>query len=283
VFAVGTNPIAAIKPTYVTIDKLKIRYASAPKLGAETLLLLSPWPESLFAFAAVWERLARDFALVAVDLPGFGQSERNRDLFSPLAMSYFVGRIVAELQLGHCHAVGPDIGTGALLFAAANRAELFKSIVVGSGGATFPLHVEGLVKTFIEADDLTPFRQADPAQGIQQFVAGIKNYKVPDAIRDDYVESYAGDRFFESIAYVRSYPRDLELLAPMLATLRTPVQIIVGRKDPYGFAKDGERLNATLAHSRFDLLDCGHCAWEEAADNYANIVADWVGGAYLNV
>jgi hypothetical protein len=32
-----------------TIDGLSVRYAHARREGAETLLLLSPWPESLMA------------------------------------------------------------------------------------------------------------------------------------------------------------------------------------------------------------------------------------------
>ena len=52
---------------------------SDPENGAgedETILLLSPWPESLFAWNTLWPRLADAAQLVAIDLPGFGQSGR---------------------------------------------------------------------------------------------------------------------------------------------------------------------------------------------------------------
>jgi pimeloyl-ACP methyl ester carboxylesterase len=42
-------------------------------------LLLNPWPESVFAFEQSWPRLAEAAHLVAVDLPGFGGSERRED------------------------------------------------------------------------------------------------------------------------------------------------------------------------------------------------------------
>ena len=46
-------------------------------------MLLSPWPESVYAFVRVWPRLSERFSLAAVDLPGFGQSDGRADLMSP--------------------------------------------------------------------------------------------------------------------------------------------------------------------------------------------------------
>jgi pimeloyl-ACP methyl ester carboxylesterase len=78
------------------------------------------------------------------------------------------------------------------------------------------------------------------------------------------------------VPYVRSYPEDLAALAPLLPELRTPVQIIVGRDDPYGLADDAEALNRELPDSRLDVLNTGHCAWEEDPVRYAMITTDWI-------
>lgn len=40
-----------------------------------TVLMTSPWPESLLAFRRIWTQLEPLARLVAIDLPGFGQSE----------------------------------------------------------------------------------------------------------------------------------------------------------------------------------------------------------------
>src|SRR3954447_2017173 len=101
-----------------TADGLVIRYAEADEGGNETVLLLNPWPESLFAWETIWSRLAQTARLVAIDLPGFGRSEGRADLLSPRAMGGFLLRLITEWRLGHPHVVGPDVGTGAALFAA---------------------------------------------------------------------------------------------------------------------------------------------------------------------
>ena len=52
---------------------------------------------------------------------------------SPRAMGGFLLRLIDEWDLGRPHLVGPDVGTGAVLFAAAEDLERFPSAVVGSG------------------------------------------------------------------------------------------------------------------------------------------------------
>ena len=152
-----------IQPQFRTIDGLSIRFAESPDRG-DHALLLSPWPESLFAFEPMWARLAEHAHLVAVDLPGFGHSERRDELLSPRAMGEFVIRLVDALGLECPHAVGPDIGTSALLFAAAANPGRFRSLVIGSGGAAYPLQLGDGLKDWVEAPDTEAYRSLDPRE-----------------------------------------------------------------------------------------------------------------------
>ena len=88
-----------------------------------TVLLTSPWPESFYAFAPIWTSLAEHARLFAVDLPGFGASDRREDLLSPRAMGGFLAQLIEEAELGAPHVVAPDVGTSAALFAAAAHPE----------------------------------------------------------------------------------------------------------------------------------------------------------------
>ena len=69
----------ATKPAFRTIDGVSIRFVESDRRNADALLL-SPWPESVFAYEPIWSRLAETTHLVAIDLPGFGRSERQRHL-----------------------------------------------------------------------------------------------------------------------------------------------------------------------------------------------------------
>jgi pimeloyl-ACP methyl ester carboxylesterase len=263
-------------PRWRQADGLEIRFAETEGAADETVLLLNPWPESLFAWNTIWSRLAENARLVAIDLPGFGQSERRAELLSPRAMGGFLLRLVDEWNLGHPHVVGPDVGTGAVLFAAAEDVARFASAVVGSGGASFPLEVTGALKEIIEAPDLSGFRAIDGRDIVAGALEGIERHTLPEAIREDYLASYAGGRFAESAAYVRRYPSDLPVLAERLGDIRTPVQIIAGRHDTLVPPSNAEFLHARLGDSKLDILETGHFTWEDGADDYLELTRSWI-------
>ncbi len=257
-------------------DGLQIRYAETEGVGDETVLLLNPSPESLFAWNTIWSRLAENARLIAIDLPGFGQSERRAELLSPRAMGGFLLALIDEWELGHPHVVGPDVGTGAVLFAAAEDVDRFPSAVVGSGGASFPLEVTGALKEIIEAPDLSGFLAIDGRDIVAGALEAIKRHTLPEAIREDYLTSYAGERFVESAPYVRSYPSDLPVLAERLGGIRTPVQIIAGRHDSLVPPSNAEFLHARLPDSKLDILETDHFAWEDGADDYLELTRSWI-------
>jgi pimeloyl-ACP methyl ester carboxylesterase len=268
-----------IQMQFRVIDGLTVRFAQSEGRAADALLL-SPWPESLLAFEPVWARLAEQVHLVAIDLPGFGHSQRCDALLSPRAMGEFIIRAADAFGLGHPHVVGPDIGSAAALFAAALYPGRLHSLVVGSGGAAVPLQLGSRLKEWVETTDLQEYRSADPRQIVAGALTGIKRYALPDAIREDYLSSYGGDRFAESMRYVRTYPAELPVLRDLLPQIGTPVQIIAGRHDTAVPPVNAEFLHHRLPHNKLDILDAGHFTWEDAADEYAQLVSTWWDGGY---
>lgn len=187
------------------VDGLRIRYATDGS-GDEKVVLFSPWPESIYAFAPVWGGLTKHFEVWAIDLPGFGQSEARDDLFAPQKMGEFIAKAFDAFGLTPVHAVGLDVGSPSVLFAVLERPELFRSLIVGAGASTYPL---------------------------------------------------VG-----------------------LASIKVPVKIVVGRNDPYGLARDAALLRERLPHARLDVLEAGHCVWEERAPEFESIVTQWVNGGF---
>jgi pimeloyl-ACP methyl ester carboxylesterase len=271
-----------IETRFRTIDGLCIRFAESEDRD-DHALVLSPWPESLFAFEPTWLRLAEHTHLVAVDLPGFGRSQRSEALLSPRAMGEFVIRVADPFGLESPHVVGPDIGTGASLFAAASNPGRLRSLVVGSGGSAFPLQLGGVLKDWVQAPDLEGYRSADPREIVAAALsADIERYALPDHVREDYLSSYEGDRFVESMRYVRSYPTELRVLRDLLPEIQTPVQIIAGARDPAVPPVNAEFLHERLPNSKLDIIDAGHFTWEDGADEYAALVTSWWGGGYAS-
>ena len=268
-----------IQMQFRVIDGLTVRFAESE--GREDhALLLSPWPESLLAFDQLWARLAEHTHLVAVDLPGFGYSQRDDALLSMPAMGEFIIRLADAFGLEHPHVVGPDVGTGASLFAAARYPERLRSLVVGSAAAAVPLQLGPPLKDWVEAPDREQYRTIDPRQIVAGALRGIERYPLPDAVREDYLSAYDGDRFAESMRYVRAYPAELPVLAELLPQIRTPVQIIAGARDIAVPPANAEFLHQRLPRSKLDIIDAGHFTWEDAAGRYAALVTSWWAGGY---
>ena len=267
------SAIAAVQPQFRTVDGVRIRYAEQDGPSEHTVLLTCPWPESIYAFERIWSSLAEHARLFAVDLPGFGASEARDDLFSPRAMGDFLARLIVDAELGRPHLVGPDVGTSAALFAAASYPERIASVIVGTGGAAIPLQLGEPLLSWVVDPDLDKYRRMDP-RAIVGVAADTIAGGVPDDVRADYLDCYDGDRFAESMRYVRRYPEELPALAELLPEIATPVTIINGRRDRVVPLANAEFLDERLPTSRLEVIDAGHFVWEEAPAEYASIVLD---------
>jgi pimeloyl-ACP methyl ester carboxylesterase len=278
---VTTTLSQSIQPQVRTIDGLSIRYAeSEPR--EDHALLLSPWPESIYCYEPTWTRLSERTHLVAMDLPGFGQSERRNSLMSPKAMGEFIVRAADAFGLEQPHVVGPDVGTAASLFTAALHPGRFRSLVVGTGGTAVPLQLGEPLKEWVEAPSLEPYRKIDGRQVVTVAIGTLERYHLTEAARGDYLSSYAGERFAESMRYVQTYPEQLPILRDLLPTIQTPVLILSGAKDRVVPPANAEFLHQRLPKSKLDFIDAGHFIWEDGADQYAALVTSWWAGGYLN-
>jgi pimeloyl-ACP methyl ester carboxylesterase len=233
------------------------------------VLLTSTWPEGLYAFAPIRPTLAEHARLFAIDLPGFGASERREDLLSTRAMGEFLAQLIAEAELGRPHIVATDVGTAAALCAAAAHPERIASVLVGTSGAAVPLQLGEPLARGCPTPTSTSIAGWTLSTAIDTIAGGI-----PDDIRADYLACYEGDRFAESMRYVRRYPEELPSLTELLSQITTPVTIINGRHDRVVPLANAEFLDERLPDSRVVIIDTGHFVWEEAPAEYASAVLD---------
>jgi pimeloyl-ACP methyl ester carboxylesterase len=262
---------------FTIVDGLKIRFAKSNGDHAETLVLLSPLPESILAFTPMWKRLSLVCNLLAIDLPGYGHSDGRADLYGVRAMSEFLVHILDHFDLTKIHVLGLDIGCPISLFTAALHPEKIKSLIVCSGACVYPLQVDHFLKDIIEATDLEPYKKVSSADAINGSLSELKKYHLPDEIRADYITAYENGRLFDAFQILRSFEKDVQLLQVWLDKLPVAVQIIWGRHDPIALVENAYVLNRRLPNSKLHILETGHYAWEEESEAFATIVEDWIG------
>src|SRR5258708_1913944 len=202
----NTEPGSPIITYFRVCDGVRVRYADTKADSKTTLLLLAPWPETLWAFRRIWGRVADAGRVVAIELPGFGHSDGRAELIAPDAAGAFLARLIEEWGLGAPHVVGPDVGTAAALFLAARNPEKVTSLTLGGGAVRFPIEAGGALAEIIPAPSLDVVRELDARTNIGAAVeSGASSAEEPE-VHEDYVSAYDLGRFAESARFRGHYP-----------------------------------------------------------------------------
>jgi pimeloyl-ACP methyl ester carboxylesterase len=279
----GGEPDSMISTYFRVCDGVRVRFADTKTASDVTVLMLAPWPESLWAFRRIWNGVAAVARVVALELPGFGHSDGRPELIAPDSSGVFLARLIDEWSLGAPHVVGPDIGTAAALFLAAKSPERVTSLSLGGGAVRFPIEAGGALKDIIEAPSLDVVRALDARKNVGYAVeSGAPSASEPE-VHEDYVSAYDLGRFAESARFVRHYPEQNQVVRDLLPSITTPTQILAGRHDDLVPWSNNEYLDELLPNSEIHPLDAGHFAWEEAAEEYGRLTADWISGGYRRV
>jgi pimeloyl-ACP methyl ester carboxylesterase len=266
------------KVSFVEIDGVNVRMATGGRPEGVPVVITSPWPESIYAFRSVLATIGDAAPYVAIDLPGFGMSQGRSDLMSPSGMARFIVRAAWKLGITRMHGIGPDVGALAMLFAAADRPDLFESLVVGSGATRVDLAAGGLVDLISSPSGAFAEEQGgDLAVG---FVTSASAKAPPPSVIEDYWHSSSAGRFDRATNFVRSYPEELPALEKILPQIEAPVLVLAGRHDPIVPPANGEFLVERIGRCRQVLLDGGHLIWEDAAEDYGAEIKRWIADGY---
>src|SRR2546430_16372920 len=270
--------------TYFRVcDGVRVRFADNRADSDITVLLLAPWPESLWAFRRIWDRVSAVGRFVAIDMPGFGHSDGRPELIAPDASGAFLASLIDEWGLGAPHVVGPDVGTAAALFLAAKAPERVTSLTVGGGAVRFPIEAGGALKDIIEAPSLDVVRGLDARTNIGYAVEAAAASESEPEVHEDYVSAYDLGRFAESARFVRHYPEQNPALRDLLPTITTPALIMAGPDDDFVPWSHNEYLAGLLPNSEIHPHDAGPFALRHASEEYGSLVVDWVMGGYRRV
>ena len=267
-----------MKPEFKTIDGLKIRIAKCERKSAPTILFLSPLPQSILCYDAVWSRLSETANLVAADLPGFGRSEGGQEYMSFEAQSAFLERFINTQGLKDVHIVAPDIAMPVALHYVIHRDQKVKSLMVGDGPGILPSKDGSLIRKIVGSGF---WRTMVRLNGVRTFIAGAiqlgyLHYSPTCDEVEDYVQSYAG-RIGQVTAFFKQYPDGCKDLTDKIESLKLPVKVFWGDEDAFLKVDNARLLNARLPKSALHIFEnCGHFSYQERSSAFATMVQDWV-------
>ena len=230
---------------WLDADGVRLRTVRAGT-GDTTLVLLHGFGESLTTWRSVFDRLAENHRVVALDLPGFGGSEKPDVPYSMPAMTRRLSRFLDEWTTGPIVLLGHSMGgelAAALALARPDRVGLL--VLIAPAG--FRIGLGGI------ADTMTPGK----ARTIGRYLA-LRSFVTP--IHDpgwlgepDSQASYdlTGDR-----AYSRAVSRlltefDFVALRKRFGEIAQPTLLIWGGLDPVVPFSVGDSLSHIIPCARF--------------------------------
>jgi haloalkane dehalogenase len=262
----------------VQVDGLRLAYR---ELGdGPPVLLLHGWPTSSFLWREVMRPIARANRVVALDLPGFGASDKpvgtrySFDFFGR-ALDLFLTRLGID-QLGLAvHDLGGPVG---LHWALDRPGRLTKLALLNT--LVYPEFSEA-VKEFVRACASPEFREnitspaglesimrdglADPAKLSAEVLAAVHEpFRTADA------------RGALADAGIGLSRKGFAQIARRLPTLRIPVRVVYGARDRVlpDVADTMARVKTDLPQADVTVLpNCGHFLQEEAPAEVGELLA----------
>jgi pimeloyl-ACP methyl ester carboxylesterase len=255
---------------YLQVGKLRIRYADAG-LG-EPVLLMHGLGGSIESWANNIAELARSFRLIAVDLPGFGLSDKPKMSYTIKFYTQFVVQFLKQLQLEQVSIIGSSLGGHVAAEFAINHPSLVRRLVLTSPAGALPSSFKGspALWKYVKVID------ARSVQQVKQALSAVDNKPVEDSyaqlVYEKFVMPGAKEAFLSALAGSARAPR----LNSRLNRIKAPTLLLWGKEDymiPVKFAEPFVKMK----NCRVVLLEsCGHRPHFERPELFNRFVSDFL-------
>ncbi|WP_439615503.1 alpha/beta fold hydrolase [Shinella sp.] len=275
-------------PTYhsVDVDGFEIFYREAGDPAKPSLLLLHGFPTSGHMFRDLIPLLAKDFHLVAPDLPGFGRSALpSRDQFAYTFdnLAKVIGRFTEVVGLEKFAVYVFDYGAPTGLRLAMAHPERITAIITQNGNA----YTEGLSDGWNPTERYWREPTAENREALRsilgedairwQYEHGVSDPAriSPDGIALDlfYLQRPEADEI--QLDLMLDYASNVALYPAFQAYFREHqprLLAIWGDKDPFFLPPGAEAYKRDLPNAQVQFLDTGHFALETHGNEIADAI-----------
>jgi len=208
--------------------------------GDTTLVMLHGYGESLMAWRAIADRLGQRFRVVAVDLPGFGVSDKPPGPYTLDAMHRRLAAFVARWTDGPVIVVGHSMGGEIAASLAMSEPRVVAAVLVAPAGYELAALIDSL-----------PPSVAGLAGAATPLVLPVHD---PQWLREpDHRADYDPvlDSAYRNAARTVLEQFDFAALRDRFRTLAKPVLLLWGRQDPTIPFEIGEAVAAELPCATF--------------------------------
>lgn len=233
------------------------------------------------SFRALAQRLAPHFRVIAVDLPGFGDSEKPPTQRYPYGVSAFaeaIADLFGGLGLARAHVLGHGIGGAVALRLAAQHPELVRRLALIAPLAHPSRAPWGFHPLLSPVVGGLLLRQL---LGRYWFFRIYRERVNPNASSEhliEYYESLAPPASRSALLATLRSSQDTRGLIADSRLVRAPSLILWGRHDQLLPVEHGRYLSREMPHAGLEILTSAHAPHEECPDECARILRAFFSG-----
>lgn len=249
---------------------------------SEVILLLHGWPTSAYLYRKMMEPLAKHYRVIAIDLPGFGKSDKNPDAsYSFKYHSNIIQSFLDKLKIEKVHLVVHDLGGPIGMWWAMQHQEQVASYVL-LNTIIFP-RFSWAVKLFVLASILPILRTwLSSAAGIKFAMRlGIHNKKLlTKEIIAAYQEPFSAKAARKSLlrSAHRLHINGFKDITAWLRDIKKPVLLLYAEEDRIlpNVAKTMESIGERISHASLASIPrCGHFLQEERPEAVVEVMGEF--------
>ena len=233
------------------------------------LVLIHGFASSMYTFSSLIPRLREHFSIIAIDLPGFGRSEKSVSfVYSFENYARIVMDCIALFHLNEVYVAGHSMGGQIAMYAARKDPEKIKKLVL--------LSSSGYLRSANKVQKLCTYlpyfryvvKKRVHRKNVKEYLENV--FYDPSLITDDHVKEYAiplkDDRFYISLLRLLRY-REGDLPSKELQQITIPTLLLWGEEDKVVPVHTGYQLVRDLPNAKLITYEkTGHLITEERSD-----------------
>ena len=272
------------RTTYVEVDGIRVRYFERGR-GNRAVLLLHGLGGSLESWGQTAGHLAAHCRVVAVDLPGFGQSDKPHLPYSLAYFARFVDHFMGQVRLEGAVVIGHSMGAAVALELAASFPRRVSGLALLDQGLFSRLFLGGLRLASV------PGVGRLTLSGGKRLLPLALRWLVSDRslISQEWVDDQLAQNEMRGarsalLATIRSLPlsnREMErMIRTQLSRITVPILVIWGAEDRLIDVDASRRLFASWGNARIRVIaECGHSPQVERPREVNALLAEFIEAA----
>lgn len=271
---------------FVSVCGINIHYKIYGN-GVTTLLLIHGFGASTYSFNEVSEMFSKNYRVIALDLPGFGLTERvsnstcNVDPYSREGQVEIVKSFIDTLKLENVYLIGHSMGGTVATIFAIKYPNLIKGLILEDpaifeqGGS--PKVIVYLLKNPVGRIFFTmiAYPMVLSLQSLIKKAFYDKSKVTPEKI-NEYKKSLRVKNWDYGLYRIVIADNQVDFV-DRIPQIKLRILIINGENDTIVKPEDSEKLSSMITNSKFVLIeDCGHIPHEEKPEVFVHAVRDFI-------